>query len=206
MHLTYRIVLALGIIAAAASDAAAQFPPGSMPDPCQQLAAANRRGVVSATSVAETNRARFMEIVDCAAKDPVMAAQAWPLLRRERDTTVLQMTGMFWRHRDAGVLEAAMKVATDRTATVPAREFALVNAFVIASADTRVPNLRTLRNGASCRTASRPGLGFITGTPLPSDAEQHVRERSKAIADDSSEPARVRSAAACVVARLVPPE
>jgi hypothetical protein len=79
--------------------------------------------VVSATTVAETNRARFMEIVDCAAKDPVMAAQAWPLLRRERDTTVLQMTGMFWRHRD-----------------------------------------------------------------------------------DSSEPARVRSAAACVVARLVPPE
>jgi hypothetical protein len=113
------------------------------------------------------------------------------------------MPVVFWR--DGRLFNRVLELAGDRSASVPAR----VTAFVALSAmrdSSRAPayerfiggldELGVPRGGCAMRTShARP---FSTGElPLPRDYKERIRALARQVAQDTAEPADVRSAAAC---------
>jgi hypothetical protein len=130
-------------------------------------------------------------------------------VQRLRTTTDLQELELYWADSqwlaDRALFEAALEIAGDRSAAVPARVFAF-RALRQLRYPYQVLGYAAMLNafkergwsGSRCydrRTYHRRPM--YHGVPLPSDYEDRIREVARHVTDDESEPIDVRSAAAC---------
>jgi hypothetical protein len=122
--------------------------------------------------------------------------------RQNQDTTVLDLISTPARYlRDAQIFDAALEIAQDRTASVPARVFAfrtLIQALVPGTM-LRYSNL----SGGGCF-----GLGphlhqeTIEGAALPSDYPTRIGAVAAAVASDPQSAPQTRRAAVCTSLHL----
>lgn len=153
-------------------------------------------------------------LVTCGAEGGRTAAMMARTLRASTDTAILKtFVGMLANFRDAAVLDAALEIARDRTASIPARVYAFRTLFVLRSGKTWAGYRSMLREDA---TADSTLAGLIApcgeefqiadaapfwyeGAPLPADFRQRVTALTEQVVRDRTEPVRVRSASTCAM-------
>lgn len=145
----------------------------------------------AAVNVAEKRQQARAQLVSCGSVASEYAASVISETRSLVDTTLLRTElSSFGEIRDASVFAAALEVAGDRAASVPARMYALRTLLVLST--------------GSCGRCWPDDSGhddrhvWRGGTPLPSDAGSQSRVLARRIANDASEPERLRTVAGCV--------
>lgn len=146
-------------------------------------------------------------IASCGAGAQASAvAHALRRLRTEADTAVLRP---YWRVTqfltDRTLFEVAEEIATDRTASVAARTFAILG-LLNATRERSTAEYENLIGGfrpdglvaGGCAAIQVSGRFRNTGTPLPGDYRQRVAAVRQRIQANPSEPLDVRTAAACL--------
>lgn len=106
--------------------------------------------------------------------------------------------------RDRALYEAALEIAGDRAASVPARVFAF-RALLLLNEPRLSIRYEDMVSTAGSRTGARGGCSFswrrggmpYTGTALPADFKDRITAVAKRVRGDSSEPEPVRVAAKC---------
>jgi len=123
-----------------------------------------------------------------------------------------ELVGPFRYFRDAAVFGAAMDVADDRTASVPARVLALRTLWVLRSgkiwiayeqmlpADEATVAIPTGRCGAGIRLSDATPY-WIDGALPPADFASQILALAERIRADASQPLIVRAAATCALRR-----
>jgi hypothetical protein len=139
------------------------------------------------------------------------AEAASAAIRRLRSSTNEAELSSEWRHlrllKDAGLFSTVLEIAEDRSASVPARLWALRTLAtyidpegVYGALTERVPDSPR----PACISSRAAGLPtFYEGRPLPDDYPAEARRMASRMNADPSEPANVRLAAICVVAAPV---
>lgn len=136
-------------------------------------------------------------------------ATALRLLRGETDTVKI---APFWRNarflRDGALYDAAVEIAGDRSASVPARVFAILGLIHLTKEGRSAGSgnliggfyehqgLRWVRGGCA-RTIVINDLR-IDGAPLPADHRARITALARQLRSDESEPLDVQTAAACL--------
>lgn len=145
----------------------------------------------AASTLAEKRRSARAQLLSCGAVASDYTASVISETRFLVDTAVLrtEMSDVVV-YRDASVFAAALEVASDRSASEPARAFALRTLSMLSSGTC----------GRCWPHAPAPGgrREWRGGTPLPPDAERQSRELESRIARDTSEPESLRALAACL--------
>lgn len=144
-------------------------------------------------------------IASCGASGARAIATAMDNLRASADTALLnQLTQPTRRLHDATVFHAAMEIAADASASVPARVFSLRSLlyFVAPNQDPAYDELLAATPEGLPRSC---GVGrFVThsipevGVPLPSDFRARMQNLAGTLVQDSAVPLDVRAAALCV--------
>jgi hypothetical protein len=136
-------------------------------------------------------------------------ATALRRLRSEPDTGKISP---FWQNarflRDGALYEAAVEIAADRSASVPARVFALLGLLHrtqqgrsagygdLIGGFYEEHGLRWVRGGCA-RTVVIDDLR-IDGSPLPADYRERINTLARRLRSDTTEPLDVQTAAACL--------
>lgn len=139
-------------------------------------------------------------IARCRTGGPALAS-AIRGTRTSTDTALLNaVTRPSSQLRDKVVYEAALSIASDRTASTPARVFAirtLLWAFIPGSWIT-YSNLVGSPESGACYGGGQPLHSYVVvGERLPSDYARRVNDLGLRVARDTSEPSEVRAAAGC---------
>ena len=145
----------------------------------------------AAANLAEKRQNARAQLISCGSVASEYAAAVISETRSLVDTAVLRTElSDFATYRDASVFAAALEVASDRTASVPARSYALRTLSMLGtgSCGRCWPDAATSDDRREWRG----------GTPLPADAARQSRELASRIARDASEPERLRTLAACI--------
>lgn len=145
----------------------------------------------AASNVAEKRQNARARLLSCGAVASEYAASVISETRLLVDTVKLQneMSDVVV-YRDASVFAAALEVASDRSASEPARAYALRTLSLLSRGTC----------GRCWPQASAPDdrHTWRGGTPLPPDADRQSRELAGRIAHDTSEPESLRALAACL--------
>jgi hypothetical protein len=112
--------------------------------------------------------------------------------------------------RDASLLDAALEMATDGSATPEARVFAVRHLIALVAPHyfftydgiVRSDTLRTaeyveFKRGCAYQITAEQS-GNLRGSPLPADYEPRIRTTLKSLAESPSAPTPVRNAARCM--------
>jgi hypothetical protein len=134
------------------------------------------------------------------------------VVRRMRGTRDTLQLGRYWNQvaffDDRNLLEAATEVALDRSASIPARVYALLSLVRVSRRDHSMryshvvggwvdrDGVRGVRGGCDDRFSSTTAREM--GTPLPPAWEVRVTELRRRLAFDASQPLDVRTAAWCI--------
>jgi len=128
-------------------------------------------------------------------------ARALTAARAFTDTAYLNaLTAPFVRVRDGSVFSAAMNLAQDPSASVPAR-VAAIRTLMFAVRPGWFVDFAWLMNPSTayCFLPPSPHSEILNGTPLPDDYVAQVRTLAARLQNDSGEPRIVRSAANCAL-------
>jgi hypothetical protein len=128
-------------------------------------------------------------------------------LRSSRDTAELkQVWNQLQYVRDARIYRAAVSIAGDRTASVPARVSALLWLLRLRAPD-QFATEREVTGGFDAAGHVRGGCGryshlvgsspFLDGQPLPAGFGAEITELGRLVSSDASQPLDVRTAARC---------
>ena len=143
-------------------------------------------------------------ITGCGSQGGAALAAAVRAARQSGDVEALdRLTGSALYIRDAQLFAAALEVAADAGASVPARAFALRAALnAVAPAvwfDDYAALVHPPANGLeTCRESYFSHDMASPGDPVPPDAPARLRARVQQLAGDPSVPAEVRAVARCV--------
>lgn len=141
------------------------------------------------------------KIRSCGADAGRALASIIPRLREVPDTARLNRYFSATREvYDGQIFDAAFAIAGDRTASTPARVFAL-RSLIWSGNPGRLLSYTDLAGDASGRTHCAGGftshVSLTAGAPLPAGYDARVRELAARLARDSSVPVEVRRAAQC---------
>lgn len=107
------------------------------------------------------------------------------------------------------MFEAAVRVAKDRSATTPARIFAIRTLLWALRPGVRIGYARLLAARGTGYSECTAGLGpsleleVTVGTPLPIDWIAQVRAAGRALVAESGQPRDVSEAAGCLISTPV---
>jgi hypothetical protein len=137
-------------------------------------------------------------------------AQALRAAKSLADSTVTHPLAFAVAHnRSSVVLDAALAVAEDRTASVPVRMVALIGVLrqhtISAGFGGSISELVTRPMGRLCRIGPVEHAGYISETALRLGYETEIVSTMRRIADDAGSPVAVRDAARCVADFIQPP-
>ena len=128
-------------------------------------------------------------------------ARSLAAVRASADTAYLNaLTAPFVRIRDGSAFSAAMNLAQDRSASVPAR-IAAIRTLMFAVRPGWFVRFAWLMNPSTthCFLPPSPHSELFNGVPLPDDYVAQVRYLASRIQSDPTEPQIVRSAANCAM-------
>ena len=147
-------------------------------------------------------------LLGCGAFGGLTAAWSIRETRMLADTTTLRkLVAVFGNFRDTAVVNAAMSVASDPAASVPARVYALRTIWVLRKGNAGIAYEQLLpweefRGEWSARCEI--GVNVVDGHPfwtegatLPPGFESDLRAFARRLAFDRSQPVEVRTAAKC---------
>ena len=151
------------------------------------------------------------DLLQCGSGGATTTARALADSRTEQDRMAL---GDFYavanQWRDADVMNAAVQVARDATATVPARVFAIrhllwlltpgaeFNYEALVAGTIVVRSVDGERHTLPCRHGFSSDNSTVTGTLLPTDFVAQLTSVLNALFADTSVPVPVRNAAECI--------
>lgn len=150
-------------------------------------------------------------LLTCGAGGGIDAAATITQTRLLTDTSALdELVGPFRNFRDTAVVNAAMAVADDPTAAVPARVFALRTLWIIASGKYWMGYEELLPTDAAtdAAPAARCGSGvaltdaapyWVVGAEPAAGFEAQIRALAERLRTDASQPLPVRAAATCAL-------
>ncbi len=217
------VVGLVAIVSGLVIGTAAQAQEGGQPDPnkCRQAAHVLRaydqavvrsRGQANQGSgKAEQRQLAAARLLSCGPVGGVEAAFTIRLTRTLSDPTTLEeLVGPFRSFRDTAVVNAAVEIATDASASVPARLFALRTMWVIQTGkfwmvyDELVPRQEapdaqpTARCGQGLQVADATPSWRIGSAP-PAGFEAELQAVARRLRADLAQPLEVRAAALCVL-------
>jgi hypothetical protein len=112
-------------------------------------------------------------------------------------------------NRSPVILDAALAVAEDRTASVPVRLVALIGVLrqhtISAGFGGSISELAARPMGRLCRIGSVEHAGYLSETALRPGYETEIVSTMRRLADDAGSPAAVRDAALCIADFIQPP-
>ena len=163
--------------------------------------------------LAELRQEARVRLVTCGPIAGEVAARAIRVTRNETDTDVLgaEVSG-YANLRDSAVLGAALEVAQDASASVPARLHALRTLWVqdtgkywvaydwMARRESAMMEVVVGRCDSGVRITDAYPFWY-EGAPLPNGSAQQIRDVAARLWKDTAQPEAIRSAASCVLRR-----
>ncbi|MGH7659088.1 MAG: hypothetical protein ACREL6_12715 [Gemmatimonadales bacterium] len=148
----------------------------------------------------------FGYIGNCPAEAGEAIASGMRASRTATDTILLSHLTYTTRFlRDAALLDAALEVASDPSASFEARIFSLRSLLWLMTSSPSPMGFGTLVSGdpydgyQGCWVHSSPGLRMVAGTtPLPADYRDQIRSLATRLEADSGEVGDIRRIAWCL--------
>jgi hypothetical protein len=137
---------------------------------------------------------------NCAGAGPTLAA-ALSVAKASSDTAYLNaLTAPFIQLRDGTVFTAALALADDNSASVPARVAAIRTLIYAVRPGGYVDPAVLPQDGPrTCFGSPSPHSSRIEGSPLPANHVALVRALATRLRTDSAAPREIRQAATCTV-------
>lgn len=159
---------------------------------------------------AEERQIAAARLLRCGAFGGIEAAATIRVTRALTDPAMLnELVGGFGSFRDTAVVNAAMEVAADASASVPARVFALRTMWVVQTGKFWLQYEELIPRKIFSDAAPFPTCGhhlvvsegkpiWDVGVAPPAGFESALRTLAERLKSDVSQPAEVRAAASCV--------
>lgn len=202
VHLPHKVTLLIVLLLDGVGSVEAQRIPGSPPSDHECRVAANKLGS-DPHSQAFRDALEYGPLAGCGEIGGRALADALRRTRTLSDTSVLTWLGAeAWQMRSPHVFEAALEVAGDRAASVPARASSLLVLLGQekegALLDAPWQQNLVVPVGRFCGVRTSSHFEYHSEAPLPADHRARVEGLLSRIMEDKGEPILLRELAHCI--------